>query len=142
METKSKRIEVVAGLIFRRGKILACQRGGQGPFPLKWEFPGGKVEKGEAYGAALHRELREELGIKIGTATPVLHYQYGYPGDCEVQLHFFRICDYQGEIKNLVFKRLSWLAVDDLEAVDFLEGDLPLVEFLRSSEAAGLWGSV
>jgi 8-oxo-dGTP diphosphatase len=140
MRAEIKRIEVVAGLIFRRGKILACQRKSKGSFPLKWEFPGGKIEKGETYAAALRRELREELGIDIKVATEVLQYEHRYPGECEVQLHFFRIGDYRGEIQNFVFERLKWLAVDDLGTIDFLEGDLPLVRFLRSSEAADLWG--
>jgi 8-oxo-dGTP diphosphatase len=136
---QANRIEVVAGLIFRRGKILACQRKDEGSFPLKWEFPGGKVETGETYAAALRRELREELGIDIETATPVLQYEYGYPGGWNVQLHFFRVSDYHGQIRNLVFKQLKWLAVDDLNTTDFLDGDLALVEFLRSSKARDLW---
>jgi len=140
MAAEIKRIEVVAGLIFRRTKVLACQRKGEGSFPFKWEFPGGKVERGETYAAALRRELAEELGIIVGSVTEVLHYKHRYPGECDVQLHFFRISDYHGEIQNLVFKRLRWLAADDLGTLDFLEGDLPLVQFLRSSAAADLWG--
>jgi mutator protein MutT len=139
MEAKVKRIEVVAGLIFRHGKILACQRKDEGMFPLKWEFPGGKVEEGEGCADALRRELIEELGIEIGTTKPVLQYEYKYAADWEVHLRFFRVCDYQGEIQNFVFERLAWLAVDQLDTVDFLEGDLPLVQFLRSHQSSDWW---
>ena len=54
---------VVAGLIVRDGKLLVCQRTRHQTMPLKWEFPGGKIEEGEQPRAALRRELEEELGI-------------------------------------------------------------------------------
>lgn len=141
-EGEIKRIQVVAGLMFRHGKILAGQRKDEGMFPLKWEFPGGKVEKGEVYRDALRRELREELNIEIGAAEHVLQYEHSYPNGRQVHLHFFRISDYQGEIQNVVFERLAWLAVDELDTVDFLEGDRLLVQFLRSCQASVLWGGI
>ena len=60
--TEPKIIEVVAGLIFKDGRLLACQRRAEGAFPLKWEFPGGKIESGEVPSEALTRELRENWG--------------------------------------------------------------------------------
>ncbi|MGH7825621.1 MAG: (deoxy)nucleoside triphosphate pyrophosphohydrolase [Candidatus Binatia bacterium] len=135
----AKRIEVVAGLIFRRGKLLVCQRNESGPFPMKWEFPGGKVEIGEICADALRRELKEELGIQVGKISEVLRYQHAYPGTFAVDLRFFRIDDFRGEVQNLVFQRLAWVAVDELPTLDFLEGDLPLTQFLSSSDASRLW---
>ena len=56
--------QVVAALILKDGKVLICQRTQHQPMPLKWEFPGGKIEPGEHPEAALKRELDEELGIE------------------------------------------------------------------------------
>jgi 8-oxo-dGTP diphosphatase len=135
-----KRIEVVAGLIFIAGKILVCQRKEGDPFPLQWEFPGGKVESGETPAVALGRELQEELDIKAGEMTEVLRYQHIYPGAYEVDLCFFRIRSFQGKIRNLVFRQLAWVGVEELGALDVLEGDARLVRFLRSGEGSDLWG--
>ena len=72
-------IEVVAALIYQRDHLLVCQRRVGGSFPLKWEFPGGKVERGEGYFKALQRELTEELGIEIKSATEIFRHRYLYP---------------------------------------------------------------
>ena len=64
-------LTVVAGLIYKDGRLLVCQRRPGGAFPLKWEFPGGKVEKGESDIDALRRELREELAVEVREATVV-----------------------------------------------------------------------
>jgi 8-oxo-dGTP diphosphatase len=116
-----------------------CQRQEDASFPLKWEFPGGKVEIGESAAAALRRELQEELDIEVREMAEILQYQHIYPGVYEVHLRFFRIRDFQGEIRNFVFQRLAWVGVDELDALDFLEGDRPLVRFLCGVEAGGLW---
>src|ERR1043166_6968942 len=100
-----KRKEVVAGLICKKDRGLICQRSARAAFPLKWEFPGGKVEKGERYDAALRRELREELGIQIERAEKIRRYSHSYAEGVEVNLTFFRIGKYLGRIKNLVFHR-------------------------------------
>lgn len=123
-------IEVVAGLIYHAGRLLACQRKEDGSFPMKWEFPGGKVERGEEYFPALRRELREELGIEILSATEIFRHSHSYPGQAEVKLIFFRVQEYRGEIRNLAFGRLLWAEVRNLKELDFLEGDIPLIEQL------------
>jgi len=121
-------IRVVAGLIFQRERLLVCQRREGGPFPFKWEFPGGKVERGEENLAALHRELKEELGVEIQSATEIFRYRHFYPDHLEVQLVFFRVDDYQGTVSNQAFRQLLWVEVQELKKLDFLEGDLPLIE--------------
>jgi mutator protein MutT len=127
-------IEVVAGLIYRAGRLLVCQRKENGSFPLKWEFPGGKVEHREEYFAALKRELREELGVEILSATEISRHSHSYPGRAEVRLIFFRVEDYRGEIRNLAFSRLLWAEVQNLKELDFLEGDLPLINELTRQD--------
>ncbi|MFQ5683855.1 MAG: (deoxy)nucleoside triphosphate pyrophosphohydrolase [Candidatus Binatia bacterium] len=125
-------IEVVAGLIYRENHLLACQRRKGGAFPLKWEFPGGKVEPGETYLGALQRELKEELEIEVLSATEVFRYKHSYSNQMEVDLLFFRVNHYQGAVANRVFHQLLWVAPRELKDLDFLEGDRPLIEKLVS----------
>jgi 8-oxo-dGTP diphosphatase len=133
-----KRIEVVAGLIFRDGCLLACQRHESAAFPLKWEFPGGKVEVGESDAEALRRELLEELGIAVRDAKQVFHHEHVYPDGPEVSLRFFRILSHDGVIQNLVFQRIAWVDLAELEQLDFLEGDRPMIQHLVADGSAAL----
>ena len=135
MDTRSlKRIEVVAGLICENGRVLVCQRKVNAAFPLKWEFPGGKVENGERYEDALRRELREELQIEVETATKIYSHQHTYTGVSQVNLTFFHVQKYQGEVKNLIFEQIAWVEFEKLLDFDFLEGDLPLIQKLATGK--------
>lgn len=136
----NKAIEVVAALILRENRLLACQRKENGSFALKWEFPGGKVEAGETDPQALLRELREELAIEMLAATPVFSHRHIYPDSPPIDLRFFRVLSYRGQIKNLVFQRVAWVQIQELEKMDFLEGDLPLIRKLSSPEGNHLLG--
>lgn len=127
-------IEVVAALIHQQARLLVCQRREGGSFPLKWEFPGGKVEKGEEYLTALQRELREELDIEVQSATEVFRHKHLYPGQTEVELVFFRVEDFQGVVSNRAFQRILWVEIQGLKELDFLEGDLLLIGKLMRQE--------
>ena len=70
---------VVAAVIEKDGKLLVCQRTRHQTMPLKWEFPGGKIEEGEQPRDALRRELEEELGIHARSATKIARVQHIYP---------------------------------------------------------------
>lgn len=133
-----KQIEVVAGLIFEGQKLLVCQRHHSAAFPLKWEFPGGKVETGESEAMALARELKEELDISAGAMTPLHRHIHDYPNGPLVGLNFFQVFEYQGAIKNLVFERIAWSSLADLINFDFLDGDLPLVTQLATGNLSPL----
>ena len=130
MPGKTVAVKVVAALIYEGARLLACQRREGGSHPLKWEFPGGKVEEGEDCLAALKRELAEELGIEVQSASEVARYRYVYPARFEVELYFFRVEQYGGVASNRAFQRLARVEVDRLKELDFLEGDLPLIEKL------------
>lgn len=80
--------QVVAAVITRNGKVLICQRTKDQPMPLKWEFPGGKIESGEGHSAALARELDEELGIAatIGEKVTTIQHHYKKGGAVELLL--------------------------------------------------------
>ena len=128
------RVEVVAGLIVEEGLLLVCQRKENVPFPLKWEFPGGKVEKDEAHEDALRRELMEELGIRADKLTEVYRHMHKYSDEFTVNLRFYRVHSFTGVLTNRAFQRLAWADTDKLSTFDFLDGDLPLVNLLLSSQ--------
>ncbi len=137
--TEPKIIEVVAGLIFQNGRVLACQRRADGAFPLKWEFPGGKIEPAEQPESALERELREELGIEIDAMRRVFAHTHDYENFPTVRLEFFHVSAFRGEIVNRVFEQIRWVRADELIRLDFLEGDLPVIEWLASGKMSALW---
>ena len=128
---------VVAGLIIRDGKLLVCQRTRHQTMPLKWEFPGGKIEEGEQPRAALRRELEEELGILATVGDEVRRIQHEYPNGGMVELRFFIVREFQREIENRIFRDIQWAAPQDLPKYDFLEADLTLVDELAAGKLLG-----
>jgi 8-oxo-dGTP diphosphatase len=125
---------VVAGLIVKEGKLLVCQRTRHQTMPLKWEFPGGKIEEGEQPRDALRRELEEELGILAKIGNEVARIQHEYPNGGMVELRFYEVREYQREIENRIFKDMQWAAPKDLPTFDFLEADLTLVNDLAAGK--------
>jgi 8-oxo-dGTP diphosphatase len=123
---------VVAALIVDKGKILVCQRTRHQTMPLKWEFPGGKIEEGEQPRNALHRELDEELGIDATIGDEAARIRHEYKSGNSVELRFFVVREYRGEIENRIFKDLQWAIPADLPTFDFLEADLKLVSDLAT----------
>ena len=101
-------LQVVAAILEREGKILICRRTPQQSHPLKWEFPGGKIEPGETPHAALTRELHEELGILDAAGEEILRYRFAYPGKSPILLIFLRVVSYTGEPRNLIFHEIRW----------------------------------
>ena len=118
---------VAAALILKNGKMLICQRTRHQPFPLKWEFPGGKIEKGEQPRDALRRELEEELGVGAKIGDEVSRIQHTYSRGGTVELRFFIVEEFAGEIENRIFKDVRWVVRKDLPKFDFLEADAGLV---------------
>jgi 8-oxo-dGTP diphosphatase len=129
-------ILVVAGLIEREGKILIGQRKSGSRHALKWEFPGGKVERGETAAQALVRELCEELSIEAEAGAEIAQYGYQYPNRLPISLTFLRVARYTGEPRNLVFEQIRWETRDRLPDYDFLDGDTDFVHRLVRGEFA------
>jgi len=125
---------VVAALILKDDRILACQRTRHQVMPLKWEFPGGKIEEGEQPRDALRRELEEELGIEAAIGNEVARIHHEYPGGGSVELRFFEVHDYRGEIENRIFREIRWVSRKELLELDFLEADHTLVEDLAAGK--------
>jgi 8-oxo-dGTP diphosphatase len=124
---------VVAALIEREGRLLIAQRRPDGQHPLKWEFPGGKVEPEETPEAALARELEEELTIRARIGREITRYEYQYPGLPPILLIFYRVANFEGEPCNLVFEQIRWESPQRLGEYDFLEGD---ADFIRRYSGA------
>jgi 8-oxo-dGTP diphosphatase len=125
---------VVAALILKDGKILVCQRTRHQVMPLKWEFPGGKIEPGEQPRDALRRELDEELGIDAKIGEEVARIQHNYSGGGAVELRFYAVHQYTGELENRIFRDVQWADRKALPTYDFLEADLELVKDLAAGK--------
>jgi 8-oxo-dGTP diphosphatase len=124
------RKQVVAAVLVRDGRVLICQRTRHQALPLKWEFPGGKIEAGESAQAALKRELQEELGIDAEIGRTLASLCHRYHQDSEFELHFFLVERYSGEITNMIFEDVRWEELAKLPRYDFLEADLRFVQEL------------
>ena len=132
MIDRSQMKQVVAAVIIQDNKVLICQRAEGQPMPLKWEFPGGKVEPEEELRAALKRELDEELGITATIGTRVTVIRHTYPNGNGVELHFYRVDEFEGVLENRIFNDVRWVGRAELKGYDFLEAD---VAFIREMSA-------
>jgi 8-oxo-dGTP diphosphatase len=121
---------VVAAAVFDdSGRVLIAERPPGKHMAGRWEFPGGKVAHGESEEAALGRELREELGIEVTRARPVMRLTHRYP-DRKVELSLWVVEHYRGVPRPLDGQRLKWVERSALSAEDILEADRPFVAAL------------
>lgn len=127
--------KVAVGIIYVNGKILICQRKESARYPLKWEFPGGKVELNENEIDCLKREIFEELSInaEIGKMLHKQEWEYNDAGKYSVD--YFIIDNFEGELKNNVFKNIAWCNVAELKNYDMLDGNREVVELLNKMYA-------
>ena len=123
----------VAAVIMRDGRVLACQRSRNDRFPLKWEFPGGKVKQGETPEDALARELQEELGASATIGAEIHRVRHKYSELTKnIEIIFFAAMLDQKPIENRIFERIDWIAPAELPKLDFLEADRELIDMLAS----------
>jgi 8-oxo-dGTP diphosphatase len=124
-------VEVVAAVIERQdGTFLLAQRPRGKVYAGYWEFPGGKVEPGEALPAALKRELHEELGIEVEIAHPWIVRTYTYP-HATVRLNFFRVRAWRGEPRGREAQQLAWQRVSALDVAPLLPANAPVLRALQ-----------
>jgi mutator protein MutT len=126
-------IHVVAAAVQDAGgQILIAQRPAGKHMAGAWEFPGGKLESGEVPLEGLARELREELGIEIGSGPhrPVRRINHSYP-DRDVLIDVWRVWKFTGTPRGLDAQTLRWCTSDELEKADLLPADRPIISALR-----------
>jgi 8-oxo-dGTP diphosphatase len=116
-------VRVVAAVVRRGETILVTRRPDRPGRPGQWEFPGGKVEPGEAEPVALAREIQEELGCAIEVGPLLLRHRHRYPELC-VELAFFACVLPPGAAPApLGVAEIAWARVGTLDGYDFLEAD-------------------
>ncbi len=127
-----KHIHVACAIIENNGKVLATQRSASMSVPLKWEFPGGKIDPGESTEECLRRELVEELGICVFVGKTLPHSTYDYP-TFVITLYPFVCSIESGEIVLHEHSSMVWLSPCELHTLDWAEADLSVIEsYLQS----------
>jgi 8-oxo-dGTP diphosphatase len=125
---------VAAALIVRDGEVLIGQRRPDQPMALRWEFPGGKIESGESPEEALARELEEELGIQAIIGPRITRIRHNYRHGGAVDLQFFAVHEFSGEMKNRIYHEVRWTPLEDLPSYDFLAADRGLIRDLAAGK--------
>ena len=126
-----KRIDVAVGIVFDSdGKVLVGQRVVKDRYYAKWEFPGGKLEKGETVHQALKREFKEEVGIDLGDSKEFMLIEHDYP-DRLVRLFVRTVDSLSGEARSLEGQALRWVSVEKLTKLDFLQGNQEMINELQ-----------
>lgn len=131
-----RHLHVACAIIEQDGKVLAAQRSAAMSMPLKWEFPGGKIEAGESPEECLNRELKEELGISvlIGTALQPATHSYA---DFTVTLYPFTCRLAGGVITMHEHHDLQWILPQRMTELDWAAADLPVIDEYLALAAAG-----
>lgn len=123
--------QVVAGVVRdARGRVLLAQRPPGKHLAGLWEFPGGKVEADEAPVDALARELREEVGIVVESAQPLIGIPHAY-AEKSIQLDVWQVTRYSGNVHAHEGQRLAWVESDALDRIEMAPADRPAIAALR-----------
>ncbi len=129
--------DVAVGILLRDGLVLACRRRRTVRYPLKWEFPGGKIEQGEDARRALIRELHEELEIDALPGDTLLTHEWDYSqgsprvdSDGAFRITYFIVRQFSGEPVNRSFEEIRWVTPEELEALDVLNGNREAIALL------------
>jgi 8-oxo-dGTP diphosphatase len=128
---QTKTVEVAAAVLQRPdGSFLLAQRPPDKIWAGYWEFPGGKIERGETPYHALVRELREELGITVATAYPWVTRVFTYP-HATVRLNFFRVTAWSGDLHPHEGQEFSWQRAPNISVTPMLPANAPILRALE-----------
>jgi mutator protein MutT len=125
-------MEVAAGLVFRRERLLITQRRATDHLGGLWEFPGGKRRQGETYEHCLARELMEEVGIEVEVGRLIEEIRHPYP-ERLVRLRFHACRWVRHEPRPIACQEVCWVAMHELSLYAFPAADARLLDRLRSS---------
>ncbi|WP_153913814.1 8-oxo-dGTP diphosphatase MutT [Shewanella sp. TC10] len=126
-----KRIHVAVGIIINtEQQILLAKRPEHLHQGGKWEFPGGKVEKGETVTQALIRELKEEVNLDVASTEAFMDISHNYP-DKHVLLDIHLVKQFKGAGQGLEGQKVQWVNSEELELFDFPEANLPILDKIR-----------
>jgi 8-oxo-dGTP diphosphatase len=126
-------VDVAVGvLIDERGRFLLTSRPPGKVYAGWWEFPGGKLERGESVGAALARELHEELGIVVGEVWPWTTTRIDY-AHARVRLHFCKVLSWQGEFEMREGQAMAWQTLP-VTVAPVLPGTLPVLDWFAAEQ--------
>ena len=124
-------MNVVIGIIQRNQHVLVSERASHQPYGGYWEFPGGKIEKGETAFNALQRELQEELGINEIVAVPWFAYEHSY-SDQTVYLHVYQVSHFNQEPYGKENQILRWVSLLEIRQINMLAGNSVILDKLSS----------
>ncbi len=122
-------LHVTAAVIKKENRILICRRARDDDYALKWEFPGGKLEKGETPEQCIVREITEELGLDI-RVNGILAVTKHNDGEQDVHFTFYEADIIGGDMKLYVHETAVWAPLDTLAGYDFMKADRPIVDLL------------
>jgi len=131
-EAATPHIHVACAIIERNGRVLAAQRSRSMSMPLKWEFPGGKIEAGESPEACLKRELAEEMDVGVAIRRALPSCTHSYP-TFTITLYPFVCAIASGEIALNEHRAVAWVTPAEMTALDWTGADAPVIEAYRRS---------
>jgi 8-oxo-dGTP diphosphatase len=129
-EQETPHIHVACAIVEREGRVLAAQRSRSMSMPLKWEFPGGKIEAGESPEACLKRELAEEMGVGVTIRRAMPPCTHCYP-TFTITLYPFVCTIVSGEIALNEHWAIAWVTPEEMMALDWPGADAPVIEAYR-----------
>ena len=129
-------IHVTCAIIEKDNQVLCAQRSALMPLPLKWEFPGGKVEAGEALEDCIVREIKEELGVEVSIKEKLPPSIFNYGADREICLYPFICHIISGAISLKEHKQVSWLTASELKNLDWAAADIPILNYYLTRKHA------
>ncbi len=125
-------LNVACAVIIKGKKVFVAKRSEKMTLPLKWEFPGGKINENETDQECIVRELQEELNIKVKIIDKLKNHYHNY-GDIRINLIPFVVNYYEGEIILLEHSEAGWFSEKELLELDWASADIPILhDFLNS----------